>query len=451
MEILAMKNLCPTLKRVAVKDHTRGDSAVFLILVLLQLCSFVGQGRAQARAQLIGLQMNSGVLYNQPWPAVSFGSTRLWNSDTHWRDINPSEGVYNWTVLDMWLASAQLHHVDVLYAFGWLPTWASSNPNDSGCAGGMGACDPPKDLNPDGTGPDQLWKSFVTALVEHNQKSNTARIQFWETWNEAYHTRGWNGTNAQMLRMAQDAAGIIKKADPSAVILAPSFAFTGPGLAWLDTYLLAGGGRYADAIAVHGYVQTPHRPWSPENFLNDLSLVETLLSKDRQVKPVWDTEASWGNASKTGPRDLDMQAAYVARFYLLHWSAGVPRFYWYQWNSQDDVGTLWVPDRHNGKGTILKPGVAYGQMYQWMVGAKLTSRCSNGNNGSVWKCDLSRSGGYQARAIWDTAMSCNQGTCKTTQYQVDPKYKQYRTLDGRKIAITRSTVPIGAKPILLEN
>jgi len=361
--------------------------------------------------------------------------------------------VYDWSVLDEWLADAQLHNVDVLYTFGVTPIWASSDPSDPNCAGGLGACDPPDDLNPDGSGPNQHWKNFVTALVAHNQSSNAAHIKYWETWNEAYHTRGWNGTIAQMIRMAQDARTIIKAADPSATVLTPSVVVSDGG-AWLDSYLSAGGGQYADSIAIHGYVQTPNHAWAPEDFNKYLSLIQTILAKNGQGnKPIWDTEASWGWASRTGPTDPDMQAGYVARFYLLHWSDDVVRFYWYQWNSLY-VGTLWIPSPHDkgGPGTVLKPGIAYGQMYAWVVGASLSSGCSNGGgNGTVWTCELSRPGGYQAEAVWNTSMICKQGKCRTSEYQVDPKYKQYRTLDGKTNPITKSRVPIGAKPILLEN
>ena len=56
-----------------------------------------------------------------------------------------------------------------------------------------------------------------------------------------------------------------------------------------------------------------------------------------------------------------------------------------------------------------------------------------------------------AQAIWDTAESCSNGNCQTVQYSVDPKYTAYRTLDGDTVSITNGKVPLGAKPIMLEN
>jgi hypothetical protein len=376
---------------------------------------------------------------------------RLWDSDTQWANINTSDGVYDWTILDKWLASSQAHSVDVLYTFGRIPAWASSNPSDPNCGEGAGTCDPPKDLNPDGSGSNQLWKNFVAALVAHNRASNTAHIKYWEVWNEPYHTRGWNGTIPQMIRMAQDARAIIKSADPSAMVFTPSFVVTGEGRLWLESYLGAGGGQYADGIAFHGYVQRAGH-LVVEDFNNYVSLLKiTLANHGQQGKPLWDTEASWGYSRIAGFNDLDMQAAFVARFYLLHWSNGVDRFYWYQWNAKNTVGTLWKVDQYNpgGPGTVLKPGIAYEEIYNWMVGATMTSPCTA--SGSVWTCQLSRPHGYQAMAVWDASQTCSNGVCSTTPYTYDRAYIKYRDFAGNATALSHRTVPVGAKPILLEN
>jgi hypothetical protein len=411
-----------------------------------------GSGGNSIPPEFISMQMNSGIVTQQPWPSVSFGGTRLWNSGTHWADINTADGVFDWTTLDKWLADAQLYNVDVLYTFGEGPAWASSNPTNPKCDGGPGECEPPNDLNPDGSGPDLHWKNFVAAIVAHSQSSSTAHIKYWEVWNEPYQTWQWTGTNAQLVRMAQDAMAIIKAADPSAMVLSPSVNFTSDGRAWFDGYLAAGGGQHADGIAFHGYVQRRGYTPQPEDFEKNLTRFKTILANHGQDgKPLWDTEAGWGPTSITGFTDPDMQAAFVARFYLMNQSGGVARLYWYQWNAQNTEGTLWVPDRHNpgGQGTVLKPGIAYGQIYNWMVGATLTSPCTA--NGSVWTCQLNRPNGYQALAVWDVSQTCSHGACGTNPYTYDPLYIKYRDPSGKTSALSGQTVAIGAKPILLEN
>ena len=72
-------------------------------------------------------------------------------------------------------------------------------------------------------------------------------------------------------------------------------------------------------------------------------------------------------------------------------------------------------------------------------------------SGTIWNCDFTRSGGYLAEAIWDTSESCHKGGCSTRSHTVSPQYVNYLTLDGNKVNITNGTVPIGAKPIWLQN
>jgi hypothetical protein len=252
--------------------------------------------------------------------------------------------------------------------------------------------------------------------------------------------------------MAHDATAIIKAADSSALVLNPSF---GPELRnsrdLLDQYFAAGGVQYTDAISLHGYVTRRGSAGNPEDLIQNINLSRGILKKyGLNNRPLWDTEAGWGSIANNGFTDPDLQAAFLARFYLLHWSVGITRFYWYEWNNRTD-GALWIPNPHDPRlpGTLLKPGIAYRQLYNWLVGAHMTSACAA--QGTIWTCEMSRAGGYQGETIWDTAETCKHGTCGTNEYVVDAKYKKYRTLDGKTLTITNSKVPIGIKPILVEN
>ena len=428
---------------------------LFALILIAAICCAIPQASAQTvPLTYFGMHMHAGVISRQPWPVVSFGSVRLWDASVAWANINTASGSYDWSNLDKWLAAAQGQNDQLLYTFGRTPQWASSSPYDSSCGSGPGQCDPPNDLNPDGTGTDQRFKDFVTALANHNKNSSTAHIKYWELWNEPYNSPSWTGTIAQIVRMASDATAILKSIDPSAVVLVPSVCIEGSkGRNWLDAYLAAGGKSYADAVAFHGYVQKRGYPLVPENILTYISQTQTILAKyGLQNKPLWDTEASWGNPTTSSPAftDPDMRMGFVARMYLLQQSAGVARFFWYQWNNST-FGTMWIPNPSvpSAPGTVLKPGIAYGQVANWLAGATLTSPCSA--TGTVWTCSYSRPGGYAARVVWDTAQSCANGTCTTSNYQIPSQFVQYRTLNGATVPVTGSSVPIGYKPILLEN
>ena len=98
----------------------------------------------------------------------------------------------------------------------------------------------------------------------------------------------------------------------------------------------SGGGTSADIIAFHGYFTTR---------AEDLPvLVLPAYQKELNThglagKPIWDTEAGAPVSQFANEAD---RAAYLAKYYLLHWSLGISRFVWYSWDNSL-WGTLWSP------------------------------------------------------------------------------------------------------------
>ena len=428
------------------------SSAAILGMLLFSAAELIPSASAQSHGSLFSMSMNGGVIadwHPEPWPSVRFEGFRLWNTGTLWLQMNPSNGVYDWSQLDKWLAAGGKNGNDILYTFAGVPQWASSNPNDKVCLLGPGACDAPDDVNPDGTGSDQHWKDFVTALAQHNKDSATGHISYWEMWNEPHNNFFWNSTDAQLVRMVGDAYAIIKAYDPNSLVLSPDVGWESKEpMQWFAGYIAAGGRRYIDRIACHGYSKNGNQYGPPENMVKDLIPYRASMKQlGLGSTVIWDTEANWGPNLVTDP---DMQAGWLARFFLLHVSEAIPRLYWFMWNG-GDLGGLWQsdPKDHSLPGTLLKPGIAYREVEQWVLGAQLTNQCSS--QGSVWTCAFTRSGGYQALAVWDAADSCNQGKCTTTNYNFSGNYVNYVTVYGKTIQISGSWVPIGAKPILLQN
>jgi len=100
----------------------------------------------------------------------------------------------------------------------------------------------------------------------------------------------------------------------------------------------------------------------------------------------------------------------------------------------------------DGRNGINKAGVAYGQVYNWLVGASLLKPCSGDRD--VWTCDISRAGGYQGRIVWNASKSYDPQA--TSKYSTGSEFLQYRDLKGDKFPISGGTVMIGSKPVLLE-
>lgn len=401
-------------------------------------------------------------------PSVSYGFVRLWDSQTGWSQINTAMGVYDFTRFDQRLSDAKGKGADVLYNLGRTPVWAQCGANTSSACqqlpdcsyldSGAGQCYWPGDLNADGTGSNQHWKDWVTAVVMHAvslDPNQYARVRMYEIWNEPNTKGNWRGTPQQLARLTQDAACIIKGAgtgcaqkglDPSAMIVGvPYVGGSGPIASNAATYLYtAGASQYVDAIAFHGYST------EPEDLLDIVTSLRASLSAADAAKPLYDTEVSWGLTSPI--TDPDERTGWVAKSVLAHWTAGVSRMGWYAW---DGSGTMWSATQVAGCTTPWNGGYscttadAFTQVQSWITGATLASPCSA--NGTVWSCLITRDGGYQGLVVWNSANRCSQGNCATSDYAVNPIYLHYRDLSGNSTQIVGITVPIGYKPILLEN
>ena len=398
-----------------------------------------------------------------PWPNISIAAQRLWDSDTGWAQINTAPGVYDWTTMDMRVNTAQVNHADLLYDYARTPVWAQCQNRDTTCGsgdttivcaynlageGGLGQCFPPSDLKIDGTGANQFWIDWVTEVASRYK----GRIKYYEIWNEPSAPTMWQGTDAQLVRMTQDARCIIigtgcnpgsnytqKAIDPSAQITTPAFVSdqnTTVSTA-MNSYLQAGGGQYADVIAFHGYVQWPN---PPEQAVTDTaSLQAILVSASQNQKPLFSTESGFG--PKQTISDPNQEAAWIARYLLLQQSVGIARTYWYAWDAA--VTPFWSKTAGTEVG-----GTTYAEVTNWLAGATLSSQCAA--NGTVWQCGYTRAGGYQALAVWDTSQTCNAGVCTTSRFPVPAGFSYSQDLAGVKTQIS-SGVQIGIKPILLEN
>ena len=355
-----------------------------------------------------------------PWPTVPFAGIRTWDScEVSWSELNPSRGVYDWRHLDTLLNIAQSHGADVLYTFGRTPTWASENPSQK-CGYDPGACLPPAHM--------EDWDNFVRAIATRSK----GRIKYWEMWNEPNQHEYWSGDVPTLVTMVDRAYRIIKSVDPSAQILSPS-AVGGiddtPD--WMSEYFQAGGGAVTDIVAFHGYGKIPAVPEYVVPLIDAVRAVTRKYGQDE--KPLWDTEASWGPVTHLPA--LDDQIAFVARHFILQWSKGVQRYYWYAWDDES-YGTMW-----ERPGKMRMTANAYQQVHDWLVDAKLTVPCEQDFN-SRWTCQLSRTGGYSAMVVWNP-----EGQ---VEYAPPARFVQLRNLEGETIPI-RGSVLIGKQPVLLES
>ena len=437
--------------------------SVIMAVSLSGISVAAGQSNGPISANFFGLSANNPPA--APWPAnlgVPFASWRTLGVEVKWSDIehcdggsNPTNTCYSWTSLDAAIAQARTTGQDILYTIYATPTWASSNPSDTTCSRGsafpLGSCDPPSDIDAVrgsglGDGTNQHFRDFLTAITSH---LGPGVVTYWEVWDEPNVSHAWKGTNEQLVRLAKDTYDIVKSADPMALVTTPPYVGDGIRVQF-PGYLAAGGAKYADIATYHGYINTgacPNDCPIPENEASLVGRVRSVLqTAGLSGLPLFDTEGSWGSyLGNNAISDPDQQAAFTGRYYLMHISSKIDKFYWYSWNNSGN-GHFY----DTATAAITAAGTAYMQIHHWLVGATLTSPCSN--LGTQWVCSFTGGASAVSEAIWDTNGSylCSNGVCPTTNVVVPTNYTHYVNLAGNTTAVSNATVPVGSKPILVQ-
>jgi hypothetical protein len=361
-------------------------------------------------ATLFGMH-TMGFVYPLPIP---FGAQAK-STGTAWPYLEPARGVFDWSTEDVAVAAAAANNVaPPFYSSDGIPSWATTDTKTctSHFAGGALLCSAMmKDIRD--------WDEFVSAFVKRYKGK-----MIYELWNEP-NTNNFSGTVYDMVKITKHEHDIIRQDDPAAMIIAPS-----ADARYLDRFFAAGGTRDVDIIAYHEYNS------EPEDIIRTISRVRGVMAKYGLAnKPLWDTEGGWASVPYVNGK-VDDYPGYVARRYLIEWSRGVDRFYWYAWNNER-FGTL-----SHTSNVANAAGIAYRETFKWMVGARMVSPCVR--NGTVWTCGLARSNGYRALAVWSTS--------DEMPYAPPEIYHQYRELNGNTASFRPgSAVTIGFRPVLFEN
>lgn len=357
------------------------------------------------------------------WPSVAFGSMRP--AGTSWGTVEPSKGQYDWHSLDSWVSEAERHGVQLDYVFVNTPVWASTRP-DEPCANRRTGCAAPPNLND--------WEEFVRALVTRYK----GRISSYELWNEPNGSGFWTGSPRDMVELAGRAYPLIKSIDPAAVVTTPAVSSSGWPLqhdAWLDQYFAAGGGKFADVVAWHGYAGRNDRPALPvEGLTRQIQTLRAVLKRYGLSRlPIWNTEGGWGKNAQLA--EENEQASFLVKWYLINFTYGIARAYWYQWDNPD-WGTLW----REGSG-VTAAGQAYRQVYGWLDGATGASACKSQPSSSLWTCDIQK-GKVHYRVAWSASGK--------TPYADMAKVVTSTEVGDTARAPGGQPVIVGTRPILFE-
>jgi Glycosyl hydrolase family 10 len=350
------------------------------------------------------------------WPRTGFGALRAWGIS--WREVQTSRTTFAWEEFDAVVAFARQIGMDLLFVLGEkTPAWAADSPTT-----------PPSTTD---------WRTWVQAVVH---RANGG-IRFWEILNEPNFPTHYTGDIATLVELADIAHEVVKGADASLQVVSPSpsagTTVTADVPTWMDQYLTAGGDRSCDIVAFHGYRLSTDTT-NGESIVDDIAALQAVLSRHgQQDKPLWNTESSWSGAGVDSVESSEhtvQQAAFLAKYYLLHWSLGVQRLYWYAPNETHRQFQLW-----SSAGGLNPAGRALQVVSTWLSGAHIGAPV---RQGSTWSLAITRPEGYEALAIWDA-------TGGPTTYRPDARFTVARALDGTANAVS-GAVTLTLQPLLLE-
>lgn len=375
-----------------------------------------------------------------PWPKAPYGSLRIWDNGYSWRELQPQDAT-SWDgarlhALDAMVAKAYALHKQVVIVLGQTPRWASSNPNGSGgtdashrFAYGAGAGYAPSAAN------YKSWAGYVGFLARRYGH----HVNAFEVWNEGNYPTYWQGSMGQMVTLTRIARAAVRQAGSRAAILAPSIGARHPNApAWMSSFLSYGGGRYVDALNVHGY---PSPGTGPEDMLAKIHAIRAVAARRGYgSKPMWDTEIGYGVARLHRTYSGAVARGYVARTFLVELSDGMTRTFWYAWGDRGYSG-LYIT---NKDGSLSVNGVALRTTYGWMVNATAYGCAKGGTYATryIWACRFRYQDGSTGQAWWAVK--------GTPTVRVPSGARTLQTTLGYKRAISGgAAIRLGVEPVMI--
>lgn len=369
-------------------------------------------------------------------PPIGFGLLRLWDTETRWFDLEPSDNNWSWERMDGLVQLAKSDaNTEVLYTLGMTPQWAAQYPGPMGGVYGWGSTSAPRNITD--------WEDYVTNVVNHDPPGAIppGSIKYYELWNEVDYGAFWSGGVDKMLELQQSTWNILHPPMDTIVdsLLSPNI--TNNGLRWFAEYLEKGGGETVDIFAFHYYPQS-----MMEDAIPYLEAVKSMLRKHGyccesdpgdcpKCKPIWNTEGAI--SIDTTILSTEQQRAAVARSYIVQWAFGIENFSWYFWeNTASNISLSNYPSAG-----AAEAGKAYLTTRNWLVGSTMVSKIIDN---TVWKIKIIKENGGIAWIVWDTACDNSTGPPENwTKTKITP-------LSGDPGEETTS-IPIGIEPVLLED
>jgi hypothetical protein len=326
------------------------------------------------------------------WPAVPFGSWRLWDSYVGWAQLEPKNGQWDFTRLDRYVAMAGLTKVDILLPLAMTPRWASARPGEPSAYQPGNVAEPAKLAD---------WTNYVSTVGARYK----GKIKHYEVWNEPSDKTHYSGDLATLVKLTCEARRVLKEIDPAIKLVSPASAGGGLHIEFLDKFLAAGGAKCVDIVAHHFYVFKE----SPEAMIPLIRGVKKLMAANGVGHlPLWNTETGYwienGDGTKApesftrgGWKQLEPTkeaGEYITRAFLVARAEGVDRFFWYAWDNR----AMGLIEPSNGQ---LKPAAAYWKTVTAKLVGATRLKCDHSDGRST--CTFLTENGTPVEYSWGPA------------------------------------------------
>lgn len=357
-------------------------------------------------------------------PNVPVGYLRLWDTETTWADLEPSNGTYVWRKLDKQIEMAQILDADVMMVLGGTPAWAGDGSPQSN----------PKSLDD--------WREYVFNVC----KRYGAGIRSFEVWNEANLQTFWKGTAVEMADLTKAAFEEIRRCGSGALVVAANTTSraTGSFGTFYPAYLEALKERNwpVDAYSVHSY---PTASGGADDRIKGIGQFRTMLAlAGAPQTTVFDTEINYGLAGLgEGKVDLsgDNAMTLMARTYIDSVRYGFGSTFWFVWTAN--------PDSKFGIQFTRQASAerqAWNTTYDWLVGAQY-QRCFETRE-AVVVCQFNK-GPQNFSIVWRGDVGAP--TTATTAGYFTGLGSRACDLRGNCVALDKGIqVPIGPMPTRID-
>ena len=356
-------------------------------------------------------------------PTVPVGYLRLWDTETTWRDLEPTKGTFVWRKLSKQIETAQVLNAKVMMVLGGTPAWA----------GNGNATDNPKNIAD--------WSDYVHAVA---CKYGPA-INSYEVWNEANLQTFYSGTPAQMADLTAAAFKEIRACNPNALVVAANTTSraTGSFGTFFPAYLeeLKARNWPADAYSVHSY---PTASGGADDRIRGIGQFRTMLAlSGAPFTTVFDSETNYGLAGLgEGKVDIngDKAMALLSRTYIDSVRYGFGSTFWYVWTKSPDAkfGIQLTPANADEQ-------QAWRQTYDWLIGAQL-QRCATPKDGLV-VCQFSK-GAENFSLVWYGDAADASPSFTPARGYFGPLGSNCQTLRGADCSgILNGTASLGYMPV----